>query len=65
MNTYTYEGPVFSFNNCISNCWKSSTIAISEKKARNNLMFQFKKNNNMCSNTKIVLTGVLTLTPVE
>jgi len=44
---YTYEGPVIatSIDKCIMNKWKSETYAISEKKARSNMIFQFKKQN--------------------
>ncbi len=59
MTKYSYEGPVISFERCITNNWSSTTYAISEKKARSNLAFQYKKTNNMCAGTKIALPGKL------
>lgn len=43
MNRYIYEGPVMSFGKCIADKWVGETVALSEKKARSNLAFQFKK----------------------
>ena len=57
MNLYSYEGPVMEFDRVISSKWKSTTYAPSEKKARSNLVFQFKKANNKTANSKITLPG--------
>lgn len=57
MNQYTYDGPVMEFGTCIVNRWKGSTYAVSEKKARNNLTYQFKKRNNRVPGAKITLPG--------
>ena len=43
MNLYLYDGPVMEFDNCVANRWTASTRAVSEKKARSNLTYQFKK----------------------
>ena len=43
MNIYSYDGPVMEFDNCVANRWIASTRAVSEKKARSNLTYQFKK----------------------
>lgn len=59
MNTYVYEGPVMEFNRCVLSNWSATTAAKSEKKARNNLAYQFKKKNNRLTNTKISLPGKL------
>ena len=59
MNQYMYDGPVMEFNTCIANRWKSSTYAVSEKKARSNLTYQFKKRTNRVSGTRISLPGEL------
>ncbi len=59
MNRYAYDGPVMEFERCVANRWQSSTYAISEKKARSNLVYQFKKQNNRLPNTKITLPGKL------
>lgn len=57
MNQYTYDGPVMEFDICIANRWQGSTFAVSEKKARINLAYQFKKNNNRIPGSRISLPG--------
>ena len=59
MPKYFYDGPVMEFNTCIANHWKGETIAPSEAKARTNLTYQFKKNNQRIAGTKISLPGKL------
>lgn len=59
MNKYAYNGPVMEFGKCITNNWAGSTYATSEKKAKNNLAYQFKKNNNRMPASKITLPGEL------
>lgn len=54
---YSYKGPVEEFGKCIANSWDSTTYAISEEKARCNLMHQFKKQNNLKPYVKISLPG--------
>lgn len=61
MNKYSYDGPVMEFDRCIANRWKASTYAVSEKKARSNLTYQYKKRNNKLPNTMITLPGQLIL----
>ena len=55
MNLYLYDGAVLEFDNCVANRWTASTRAVSEKKARSNLTYQFKKKNNRLPGTKIIL----------
>ena len=43
MDRYIYSGPVAEFDKIIDNNWYGETMADSEKKARNNLAYQFKK----------------------
>lgn len=57
MNQYMYDGPVMEFDICVANRWQGSTYAVSEKKARNNLAYQYKKKNNRTPGTKITLPG--------
>lgn len=59
MNRYSYNGPVMEFGNCIANNWKGSTCATSEKKARSNLAYQFKKKYNRLATANITLPGKL------
>lgn len=55
MNQYMYDGPVMEFDTCVANRWQGSTYAASEKKARSNLVYQFKKKTNRIPNTRITL----------
>ena len=57
MNMYYYDGPVMEFDKIIATRWKGTTMAESEKKAKNNLSYQFKQQYNKTSNTKIILPG--------
>lgn len=61
MNEYVYNGPVTEFNRCIANNWHSSTLAVSEKKARSNLIFQFKREYGKAPNAQISLPGKIKL----
>ncbi len=61
MNLYSYEGPVMVFDRCVAHRWESSTYAVSEKKARSNLTYQYKKQNNLAPNTKVKLTGSIVI----
>ena len=61
MNLYFYDGPVLEFERIIANHWSSSTRAETEKKARNNLAFQFKKQSGRSPRSKISIPGKLTI----
>ena len=61
MNKYIYNGPVIEFEKCIANHWEASTYAISEKKARNNLIFRFKQETHRAPYTKISLPGKINM----
>lgn len=61
MNKYIYNGPVMEFEKCIADHWEASTYAISEKKARSNLIFRFKKETSRMPYTKIALPGKITM----
>lgn len=61
MNQYMYNGPVMVFGRCVADCWKGTTWAASERKAKSNLAFQYKKANNRIPATKIELPGQLVL----
>lgn len=60
---YQYCGPVESLGHLISEKWAGVTLAISEKKARNNLAFQFKKEMGFTPSVRIVLPGAVTEVP--
>lgn len=57
MNKYSYDGPVKMYDECVASHWKGQTMAVSEKKAKSNLAYQYKKSHNLSSDTKITLTG--------
>lgn len=59
MNLYSYIGPVTMFGRCVSNCWKGETYASSEKKAKSNLIFQYKQQNGLIPASKVNLPGKL------
>ena len=57
MNVYEYSGPVLMFDKIVATNWTSGTVATSEKKARSNLVYQYKRENGLANNAKISLTG--------
>lgn len=58
---YTYEGPVLAFDRIKADRWKGETTAVSEAKARSNLIYQFKRENGLVARTKITLPGKIKL----
>lgn len=59
MNRYSYRGPVMEFERCVSNNWEGTTYAASEKKARSNLVYQYKRQFNKTAAARITLPGEL------
>lgn len=59
MTRYHYKGPVIEFDRCIASDWESETLALSRKKAISNLKYQFKKEFNRVTTSKIELPGKL------
>lgn len=57
MMQYSYDGPVMEYGRCVANRWQATTRAVSERKARSNLVYQFKKDNGRTANAKITLPG--------
>lgn len=57
MDLYSYSGPVTMFDRCIASLWNGETYASSEKKAKSNLIFQYKKQNGLVPATKVCLPG--------
>ena len=57
---FIYSGPVKEFDKVVMNNWSGSTYAPSEKKARSNLAYQFKKEYGKTKDTKITLPGKIT-----
>ena len=61
MQLYFYDGPVLEFDRIVANHWTASTRAESEKKARCNLAYQFKRQYGGVPRTKITAPGKLTI----
>ncbi len=59
MHEYRYDGPVMRFEDCVQYRWRASTYAVSEAKAKSNLIYRYKKENGLMPNTKITLPGRL------
>lgn len=57
MERYSYKGPVCEFGKLVQNVWVGETMAVSESKARSNLIFQWKKKNNRAAYSKVTLPG--------
>lgn len=57
MDRYYYEGPVVRFDKCICNKYMAETVAKSPSKAKSNIAYRFKLENNMIPSTKIILPG--------
>lgn len=57
MHKYVYDGPVKEFDTLVSQRWKGATYAVSEKKARSNFAYQYKRSTNRIPATKIILPG--------
>lgn len=56
---YFYKGPVMLFDNCIERSWSADTWAVSETKARSNLIYRYKKDRDLDRRSKISLPGKL------
>lgn len=58
---YYYQGPVTQFGRIIFSNWYGETAAVSDKKARSNLMYQFKQEYRYVDGAKIELPGKVCL----
>ena len=54
---YVYNGPVLEFDRVVANRWKGETMAPSKAKAKSNLAYQYKKQNNRIAGSRITLPG--------
>ena len=59
MKVYSYRGPVMVFDKCVEHYWTGETTASSEKKARSNLAYQYKKEMGLIPQAKVSITGKL------
>lgn len=60
MDVYIYSGPVMKFGKWIGN-WTGETSAVSEKKAKSNLIYQYKTKYGLLPSAKIDLPGKVRL----
>lgn len=58
--TWFYSGPVMKFDICVERNWTATTWAPTEKKARSNLAYRYKKEHGYERTAKISLPGSLT-----
>lgn len=61
MNRYSYNGPVMEFDNCVEHHFKAETMAVSEGKARTNLIYQWKQKNKKPVDSNVRLPGKIIL----
>ena len=54
---YEYDGPVLEFDKLVANRWRGETMAPTKRKAKSNLSYQYKKQNNRISSVKVTLPG--------
>ena len=58
MNYYTYNGPVVNnFGQIIATQWLGETYANTDKKAKSNLNYQFKKQFGLLQTAKVKLVN--------
>ena len=57
LHKYVYDGPVYRFKTLVAEHWKGETMAPSESKARNNLIYQYKSKHHRRTWTHFTLTG--------
>lgn len=53
---YWYKGPVVVFDKLSSNTWSGMTVAVSEKKARSNLAYQYRQQAGLSRSTPVKFT---------
>ena len=61
MNLYLYDGPVTSFGKPITKRWRGSTYATSDKKARSNLIYQYKKKNHLQAASRVEFPSAIVM----
>ena len=56
MEHYIYNGPILSMNKVVKEQWQGETQAMSDKKAKANLCYQFKKEYGLAPTANITLS---------
>lgn len=57
MHLYSYDGPVKEFDRIINDRWVGQTYATTERKARVNLSYQYKRKYGKTASAQITLPG--------
>ena len=57
MKKYYYNGPVMYFDKCVCDRYSAETVAATPAKAKSNLAYRYKMENNMVPATRISLPG--------
>ena len=65
MNLYIYDGPVKEFDRIVTRRWQGRTMAVSSKKARSNLTYQYKQEHGRMPGSRINLPGELRIIDME
>ena len=61
MSQYRYCGPVKEFDDIINSRWDATTYAVTEAKAKSNLVYRHKREHGTAADSKITVTGKLEL----
>lgn len=56
-HVFRYSGPVLYFDQVICSNWTAETTATSDKQARNNLTYKYKKAHNFAPRSCVTLPG--------
>ena len=57
MTRYRYVGPVMEYGRCLQDRFEGETVAESPKKAKSNILYNWKRDNNRMPGSKITLPG--------
>jgi hypothetical protein len=61
---YQYDGAVLIFDRIVANRFTAQTMATSEKKARSNIAWQYRKAGNVADHIPVTLTGLIKEIPM-
>ena len=61
---YYFKGNVRRFSNVALRDWTCTTMAVSEKQARVNFMFQSKKRLGLSKDAAVTLSGIISTSPI-
>ena len=57
MQHFRYDGPVMHFDKCVESTWHAITKAPTVARAKSNLAYRYKVENDLAPNAKITLPG--------